>query len=115
MEDRRAQWMRGVLDLCVLAALSDGERYGYDLVRFLEHSGIGRVKGGTLYPLLARLEAAELVTGEWRPGRQGQGRRYYALTDQGRRRLEEQASAWEEFAARTTEVLDKGRGKQYEH
>lgn len=107
--------MRGVLDLCVLAALSDGERYGYDLVRLLEHSGIGRVKGGTLYPLLARLEAAELVTGEWRPGRHGQGRKYYALTDQGRRWLEEQASAWEEFATRTTEMLNKGRVKQYEH
>lgn len=107
--------MRGVLDLCVLAALSDGERYGYDLARFLESSGLGRVKGGTLYPLLARLEAAGLVTGEWRPGRQGQGRRYYALTDQGRRRLDEQASAWEEFAAHTTEMLNRGRGKQYEH
>jgi len=110
-EDRRAQWMRGVLDLCVLAALADGERYGYDLVRYLERAGLGRVKGGTLYPLLARLEASGFVTGEWRPGRQGQGRRYYTLTESGRRMLEEQASAWKAFAARATALLDEGRRK----
>lgn len=96
------------MDLCVLAALVDGERYGYDLVRHLERAGLGRVKGGTLYPLLARLEAAGLVTGEWRPGRQGQGRRYYALTRGGRRVLEEQAGAWKAFAARATALLDEG-------
>lgn len=113
-DDRRAQWMRGVLDLCVLAALVDGERYGYDLVRYLERTGLGHVKGGTLYPLLARLEAADLVTGEWRPGRQGQGRKYYTLTDDGRRGLQEQASAWKEFVACTTALLDEGRGKHDE-
>lgn len=105
--------MRGVLDLCVLAALADGERYGYDLARYLEQEAdVGQVKGGTLYPLLARLEAAGLVAGEWRPGRQGQGRKYYALTDEGRRVLEGQASAWKGFAARTTALLDKGRREQ---
>lgn len=102
--------MRGVLDLCVMAALANGERYGYELAQHLERAGLGLVKGGTLYPLLARLEAAGLVVGEWRPGRQGQGRKYYTLTGEGRRRLEEQASAWDEFVARTTALLDGGRG-----
>ena len=106
--------MRGVLDLCVLAALADGERYGYELAQHLERAGLGRVKGGTLYPLLARLEAAGFVTGEWRQGRQGQGRKYYTLTSDGRRGLEEQASAWKEFVARTTALIDGGRGKHYE-
>ena len=107
--------MRGVLDLCVLAILADGERYGYDLAQHMERAGLGLVKGGTLYPLLARLEAAGLVVSEWRPGRQGQGRKYYTLTINGRRRLEEQASAWDEFVAHTTALLDEGRGKHDEY
>lgn len=101
--------MRGVLDLCVMAALGDGERYGYELAQYLERAGLGLVKGGTLYPLLARLEAAGLVTGEWRPGRQGQGRKYYTLTRDGRRGLEEQSLAWDEFVAHTSALLDEGR------
>lgn len=106
--------MRGVLDLCVLAALADVERYGYELAQCLERSGLGRVKGGTLYPLLARLEEAGLVVGEWHSGRQGQGRKYYALTGEGRRQLEEQTSEWKEFVACTISLLDEGRGERGE-
>jgi PadR family transcriptional regulator PadR len=97
-DDRRAQWLRGVLDLCVLAALTERERYGYELSQRLEASGLGRIKGGTLYPLLARLEEAGLVSARWQPGEQGPGRKYYALTAAGRARLASQAGAWTEFA-----------------
>jgi PadR family transcriptional regulator PadR len=107
--DRRALWLRGVLDLCVLAALTECERYGYDLSQRLEKAGLGRLKGGTLYPLLARLEEAGLVTTRWQPGEQGPSRKYYGLTAAGRERLAVQASTWSEFAASVSALLESTR------
>jgi len=104
-DERRAQWLKGVLDLCILGALTEGERYGYELAQRLEHAGLGRIKGGTLYPLLARLETAGLVTSRWRPGAQGPGRKYYALTVQGRHTLAEQAAAWATFATHVAHLV----------
>jgi PadR family transcriptional regulator PadR len=106
--ERRAQWLRGVLDLCALASLRDCERYGYDLAQHLESGGLGRVKGGTLYPLLARLEAAGLVKSRWQPGSQGPGRKYYALTQDGRAVLREQAAEWRAFVARSVDLIGEG-------
>src|SRR5665647_3325439 len=79
-------WLRGVLELCVLRSVADGPTYGYAIATHLAESGLGTVKGGTLYPLLSRFESAGLVTVEWRAGEGGPGRKYYRLTDAGRRR-----------------------------
>ncbi|QSB13437.1 PadR family transcriptional regulator [Natronosporangium hydrolyticum] len=104
-EERRAQWLRGALDLCVLAALVDRERYGYELSQRLAAAGLGQVKGGTLYPLLARLETAGLVTSRWQPGEQGPGRKYYRLTAAGQEQLATQAAAWSDFAGSVGALL----------
>jgi PadR family transcriptional regulator, regulatory protein PadR len=80
-----AQVRRGVLDLGVLNALRGGERYGYELVRSLAESPSFGVAEGTLYPLLARLRAAGLVTTRLEESKEGPARKYYALTTQGRR------------------------------
>jgi PadR family transcriptional regulator, regulatory protein PadR len=66
-----SEWLRGVLEVCVLRVLADGETYGYAVASRLADSGLGVVKGGTLYPLLSRLENAELVTVQWRAGTVG--------------------------------------------
>ena len=62
-----SEWQRGVLDLCVLHILADGPTYGYSIAARLTDAGFADVKGGTLYPLLKRLEGAGLVDVEWRP------------------------------------------------
>lgn len=104
MAERRQQWFRGVLDLCVLATLAEEERHGYAIASRLEAAGLARVQGGTLYPVLARLQAAGHVTARWEPGEHGPGRKYYALTADGRKLLRDQGRAWIAFA-RTTEAL----------
>ncbi|MFE1169911.1 PadR family transcriptional regulator [Nocardiopsis sp. NPDC058789] len=106
--DRRSSWLKGVLDLLVLAGLTEGESYGYALAARLDEAGFGRIKGGTLYPVLNRLEEAGLVVAEFRAAEKGPGRRYYHLTDQGRAVLAEQGAAWLEFDASVREVLRKG-------
>jgi PadR family transcriptional regulator PadR len=105
--DRRASWFKGVLDLLVLAALTDGESYGYEIAKLLGTAGFGQIKGGTLYPVLNRLEEAGLVDAEFRAAEKGPGRRYYRLTDEGRATLGEQGGLWLAFDASVRDVLAK--------
>ncbi len=111
--ERKTQWLRGVLDLCVLTALTGGERYGYELAQHLEEAGLGKVKGGTLYPLLARLEKSGHVASQWREGTQGPGRKYYSLTKDGRAYLAQQSANWVKFSGLVDQLLEP-KGKENE-
>ncbi len=100
-----SEWLRGVLEVCVLRVLADGETYGYAIASRLADGGLGVVKGGTLYPLLNRLESAELVTVQWRAGDGGPGRKYYLLTDEGHRELHGTADRWSLFTELTRDFI----------
>jgi len=95
---RRSQWLKGLLEICILGVLSSGEAYGYELLQRLDHAGLGTIKGGTLYPRLAALEAAGLVNVEWRAGDGGPGRKYYNLTPLGRSTRIEAAEEFKQFS-----------------
>ena len=99
------EWLRGALGVCVLHVIADGPTYGYAIASALADAGLGTVKGGTLYPLLGRLEEAGLVTVEWRAGDGGPGRKFYALTAAGREEHERQAAAWLAFTEITTSFV----------
>lgn len=105
IDNRRAQWLKGVLDLFVLARLRDGEAYGYELARSLEAAGFGEIKGGTLYPLLNRLERDGMVNTSWRPSEQGPDRKYYRIAGRGEQTLIEAGEAWSQFAAAAFAML----------
>lgn len=100
-----SEWLRGVLDLCVLRCFADGPSYGYAVATRLEAAGLGAVKGGTLYPLLGRLERDGDLESEWRPGDGGPGRKYYRLTTAGARRLAHGAQRWARFTVVTAAAL----------
>jgi PadR family transcriptional regulator PadR len=104
--DHRPDWLRGVLDLCLLALLNEGEAYGYELARRLEALGFGPVAGGSLYPALLRREKRGHLRAEWRAGTGGPGRKYYALTDQGASALTRETAAWHGFAGTVARALD---------
>ncbi|GMA18275.1 PadR family transcriptional regulator [Arsenicicoccus piscis] len=97
-----SEWLRGVLELAVLRVLADGPTYGYAIGVRLDESGFGALKGGTLYPLLSRLEQAGSVAVEWRQGDGGPARKYFALTDSGRATFERTAADWAQFASLVT-------------
>ena len=101
-------WLRGPLTLAVMRILDGGPTYGYAIAARLEESGFGAIKGGTLYPLLSRLETAGQVTTEWRQGDGGPGRKYFQLTDDGREALGRQSTQWREFAHHTTRFISEG-------
>ena len=98
-------WLRGVLSLCVLAVVAEGATYGYAVAQRLQCAGLGTIKGGTLYPVLTRLEQEGLVTSTWREGEGGPGRKYFALTAAGREALDDRAAAWRVFTDRAADVL----------
>ncbi|WP_106182360.1 PadR family transcriptional regulator [Prauserella shujinwangii] len=106
---RRTQWLRGVLDLAVLALLAEtGEDYGYTLLQRLAKAGLPDVQAGTLYPLLNRLAADGLVRAEWRAGAGGPGRKFFALTDEGRTALTERGAEWTDFARNAVALVERG-------
>jgi PadR family transcriptional regulator PadR len=100
-----SEWLRGALEVCVLRVLADGQTYGYAIASRLADGGLGVVKGGTLYPLLNRLETAGLVTAQWQAGDGGPGRKYYLLTDEGRQELQDTATQWSRFTEVTGAMI----------
>ena len=103
------EWMRAVLPLTVLAVVAEDETYGYAVAQRLRDAGFGAVKGGTLYPVLNRLEADGLLTSAWREGIGGPGRKFFAVTDAGRRHLHDNTAAWIGFTERATRLLPTPR------
>jgi len=94
--------LRGHLEAMVLAMLERGEAHGLEILRRLEEAGCGllRLKEGSLYPALYRLEAAGEVRGVWERephGRRGARRRIYRLTSKGERKLAAGRAEWQNF------------------
>lgn len=109
VEEWPSDWLRATLGLLVLRALEAGPSYGYAIIAELEQNRLGVIKGGTLYPLLTRYEAAGLVATEWRPGDAGPGRKYFALTESGRIELERSRADWTRFTTTSTAYLAADR------
>jgi DNA-binding PadR family transcriptional regulator len=98
--------MRGSLDLMVLSVLTGGRKYGYRLQQEMRDASRGMVdvQAGTLYPLLHRLEGDKLIRSKWDEST-GRRRKWYELTETGRKRLSQQAREWHEYAECLREML----------
>jgi len=102
------QVRKGVLELCILNALAEQERYGYDLVKTLVTvPGLG-VTEGTLYPLLSRLRVAGLLSTRLEESTQGPARKYYSLTKDGRKIMAVMNDYLETLNRGTRQLLSKG-------
>lgn len=87
------QLKRGLLDVCVLAAIKDEDSYGYKIIKdmkpYLEMSE------STLYTILKRLETAQMLT-VYSKEYNGRLRKYYRITDAGLSRIEDFKAEWKE-------------------
>jgi PadR family transcriptional regulator, regulatory protein PadR len=106
---RSSQLLRGVLDVCLLALISEEERYGYELIKQLEGRGLEVVGEGSIYPLLSRLQRARLIEGFSVPSNGGPPRKYYRITPEGRRARDAWVAEWESFSHGVDRVLGGGR------
>src|ERR1700724_1018518 len=103
MEAIQRDKLRGHLESIVLSARERGEAHGLEILHRLEEAGCGllRLKEGSLYPALYRLEAAGEVSADWETeahGRRGARRRLYHLTTKGKRTLASGRVEWRQFA-----------------
>ena len=90
------QLKRGLLDVCVLAAIKDGETYGYKIIKDL--APYTEMSESTLYTILKRLENAKMLTVRTAE-HCGRLRKYYCITEIGIRRVEEFFEDWKEMLA----------------
>lgn len=88
------QLKRGLLDICVLAAIKDEESYGYQIIKDMKP--YVDISESTLYPILRRLETAELLTVR-SAEHNGRLRKYYRITDAGLSRIRAFKEEWREI------------------
>ena len=102
-EPTDVQWKKGVLDLCVLAMLSRGDSYAYDIASHLaEDIGMGE---GTIYPLMRRMQTAGLVKTYLIETQNGPPRKYYKLTAAGRAAFAAQRAEWDVFTRSVRKIV----------
>ena len=89
-----AQLKRGVLDVCVLAAIKNEDSYGYKIIK--DVSPVLKLSESTLYTILKRLEEAKML--EVRTTmHEGRVRKYYHITEKGLKRIDEFKNEWKEI------------------
>jgi PadR family transcriptional regulator PadR len=87
---------KGLVELCVLSALREGEAYGYQILQRLATADCLSFGESSVYPILARLTEDGYVKVRTAPSPSGPPRRYYRLTSLGMSRLREMRSYWGE-------------------
>lgn len=90
------QLKRGLLDVCVLAAIKSEDTYGYQIIKDMKP--YAEISESTLYPILRRLEANEMLTVR-NVEHNSRIRKYYHITERGIRRIEEFKEEWKEILA----------------
>ena len=100
------QTRRGALTLAVLAAILDGESYGYNIMKRLnreEYNNL-QVEPSTIYPLLRRLEQRGMLEAEWSSA-EGKRKRLYFLTRKGKEMLRKMSKTWLDLTEQLTRLL----------
>jgi DNA-binding PadR family transcriptional regulator len=103
------QMRKGTTTVIILNLLAESERpmYGYEIIQELEarSEGFFRFKEGLIYPRLHEMERQGLLRAEWR-GQEGTRRRkFYAITDRGRSRLDEERQGWQALTTQVNRLL----------
>jgi len=103
LENSKAQLRKGMLEYCILTIVSEKEMYASDIMEKLKGAKLIVVEG-TLYPLLTRLKNDGLLNYRWEESKSGPPRKYYELTDSGRKFLGELEESWSELVDAVAKV-----------
>jgi transcriptional regulator len=108
MAKARNEALKGALDLLILKTLDRrGPLHGYGIATQIEQVSAEalRVEEGSLYPALHRLEESGWITAEWKSSENKRRARYYAITNAGRKRLEQEEDTWRQLTSGVARVL----------
>ena len=102
--------LKGTLKSLVLALLGDGDKYGYQIIKDLSERSkeVLEIGEGSIYPALHALEQKKFVKSYWKEQHEGPDRKYYHLTQKGRKELASAKKDWRVF----TEAIQKIYGLQ---
>ena len=100
--------VQGTLDMLILKTLALQPMHGYGMAVRLEQMshGVFRVNAGSLFVALQRLQRSGLIKGEWKATENSRRAKYYALTEQGGKRLNRETRQWERQVAAIARILE---------
>lgn len=101
-----SQLLKGILEGCILKVISYKKTYGYEITEKLKDFGFKNLAGGTLYPLLIRLEKKNYIKGELIDSPLGPKRKYYTLTEKGTEVIESFKDEWYEVSKIVNTILE---------
>ncbi len=104
-ESNQTQMRRGVLEYSILLILDRNDEYASSIIQKLKDVNI-IVAEGTTYPLLARLKNLGMLSYRWEESVQGPPRKYYTITEIGKKQLKELDSVWEELSGAIKKLKD---------
>jgi transcriptional regulator len=109
-ESPKSDLLQGTLDVLILKIIALGPVHGYAVAQRLQQISrdVLQVQQGSLYPALHRLEKRGWVRAEWAASETGRDARFYALTREGRRQLDDQRANWVRLSTAVTAVLNTG-------
>lgn len=107
MNKDRTELLQGTLDLLILRTLIRGPMHGWAISKGIESASLEalNIKEGSLYPALHRMERHGWIAANWGLSENNRKAKYYQLTRSGRRQLEAETTAWEQFVAAVSLVL----------
>ena len=108
------QLKKGITETALLYIINEVQTYGYNIIKELEKRTTGylKLKGGTIYPALQRLEIKGLVESWRQRTSQRRSRRYYKITDEGRQFLAKRLTEWQDFSQAVSALMGVGDGDQ---
>ena len=108
MPDKATDLVQGILDMLILKTLNLEPMHGYGIAVRIEQTskGVFRVNAGSLFVALQRLQRDGLIRGEWRATENSRRAKYYALTEDGRKRLSSETREWGRQVAAIARILE---------
>lgn len=102
--------LKGSTVILILSLLERKSMYGYEMIKELEKksNGVFAFKEGTLYPILHSLEANNLIESYWDESEGARKRKYYKITEAGKKEAEERQQEWKVFTEAMGQVLWEG-------
>lgn len=102
---KQTQLLKGVLEGCVVLIIRSREIYGYELVQLLKKYGFKDIVGGTVYPLLQKLEKQGALSSVMKPSPEGPDRKYYKITSSGEKYLSEFIDQWKDITDKVDYII----------
>lgn len=102
--------LKGTTTLFILQLLNEGDKYGYQMAKELEKKSdnLFQLKEGTLYPILHGLENADMIEAYWEETESARKRKYYRITEKGKKGLKEKKEEWKTYSEGVMKVIGGG-------